>query len=382
MKFYEDTVLQARKHEHLVPGDYYLCERKPDATTVLLLDGVGSGVYANIAAIACGSRLMELMDGGRSLQAACGHVAESMHRARTEEIPFAAFVALRILPSGQFTCYAYENPGPILIHDHNATACPQRFIALKYEMIAESTGTLSAGDRLLLMSDGVTHAGMGGGYATGWGTEGVVGETNAYLRAGRDALKLPAHLLHTAYTLSGKVYWDDTSLAMVTCRPAQALTLLTGPPASRADDGRAVRLFMEAPGKKVICGSTTTEIASRELKRPTSIASMDISPGSPPEYKMEGIDLITEGAVTLNQAMNLLEEADEIDFSQSDSPVFKLCQLLLEADAIAFLVGGGYNQGHDDPLFQQLGVKPRRRVVRRMAEFLKAKGKEVSVRRL
>ncbi len=381
MKFFEDTVLQARKRRHLVCGDFYLCSRSPSGTVAILCDGVGSGVYANVAAITCGNRLMEMVRGGRSLRSACGQVAESMNRARTEDSPFAAFVAMRILPGGQFTCYAYENPGPIFIRGDSATAIKQQMIALKYEMIAESTGMLEDGDSVLLCSDGITHAGLGGGFATGWGTEGVVGEINAYLR--RDGLrqKLLTRVLHTAFMISGKAYWDDTSLAMITCRPAQELCLLTGPPSSRQDDKRILSMFDQMPGKKVICGSTTTDIAARMLGRPAKMVTKDVSLDSPPEYQMQGIDLVTEGAVTLNQAMNLLEA--DVDLTVGDSPVFRLCRMLVAADAITLIVGGGYNKEQsEDSLLRQLGVKPRQRIVERLAEHLNERGKLVSVRKV
>lgn len=379
MKFFEDITLQARKRRHLVCGDFYLCERTEDATVMLLCDGIGSGVYANVAAITCGNRLMELLRGGRSLRSACEHVAESMNRARTEEMPFAAFVALRILPGGQFTAYAYENPGPVVIRGGLATACPQTHIALKYEVIAESTGVLEMGDGLLLCSDGLTHAGLGGGFATGWEIEGVVREINAFYRQDNSPDRLLSRLLRTSYNISGKAYWDDTSLALVTCRPANALAVLTGPPALRKDDADAVALFESLPGRKVICGSTTTDIASRALGRPAKLVTMDVAPDRPPEYRMEGIDLITEGAVTLNQAMNLLEE--DIDAHAADSPVFRLVDLLLTSDAVTFLVGGGYNaEQSEDHLFQQLGVKPRQRIVKRLASYLRERGKLVTIR--
>ncbi len=379
MKFVEDAVLQARKNRHFVCGDFYLCTRMLTGTVAVLCDGIGSGVYANVSAISCGNRLMALLESGLSLRAAAGQVAESMNRARTEDAPFAAFVALRILPGGHFTAYAYENPGPILIRNGTATPLKQQFIALKYEIIAESAGILGEGDSVLLMTDGVTHAGLGGGFATGWGIDGVAGEINAYFRQGGAPHALLPRVLRTAYMISGRAYWDDTSLALLTCREANELTVLTGPPASRADDRRVLEQFITAPGRKAICGSTTTDIAARVLERPAKIVSMDISPDSPPEYRMDGVDLVTEGAVTLNQALNLLES--DVDLTAGESPVFRLCRLLLDADAVTLLVGGGFNAAQtEDSLLRQLGVKPRQRVVERIAEFLREKGKLVVVR--
>lgn len=378
MKFFEDTVLQACKRRHSVCGDHYLCERTADATSIVLCDGVGSGVYASTAAIACASRLMELIRSGWPPRVAAERVAESMNRARTEEMPFSAFSIARILPGGQFTVYSYENPGPVWIRGGLAQALPTQYIALKYEMIAECSGMLMEGDRLLLCTDGVTHAGLGGGYAVGWELSGLVGEINAFLREGGEPDRLLSRVMRTIQNISGGVLGDDTSLALVECRSAKQLTVLTGPPKHRADDRRVAMLLANADGKKAVCGSSTAEITARELGRKARMVSMDVSLGTPPEYEMEGIDLITEGAVTLNQAMNLLEE--RIDLSVQDTAVFKLCRLFLEADSISFLVGRGLNaEQAQDPLLRQLGIKPRQRVVEALASALRERGKLVTV---
>lgn len=381
MKYIKDTLAQAYKDHHRVCGDHYVCERTDKATLMVLCDGVGSGVYANVAAITCAARLSELMREGRTLRTAAMRVAESMNRARTEEMPFSAFTVLRILPSGHFACYAYENPGPILIRNGTAEALTQTFVALRYEIIAESSGMLAEGDSLLICTDGVTHAGLGGGYAVGWELPGVVQEINSYFVQGGALDRLPFRLLKTVNQISGRAFWDDTSIAMATCRKAKTLTVLTGPPENRADDRRAATMLAEAEGKRAICGSSTAEIAARELGRRVRMLSMDVSFGSPPEYGMDGIDLITEGAVTLNQAMNLLLES--IDLTLKDTAVFKLCRLMLEADMVTFLVGKGLNIDQDeDPLLRQLGVKPRSRIVEELAEHLRSVGKGVRIVRV
>jgi len=302
-----------------------------------------------------------------------------MNRARTQEMPFSAFVALRVLASGHFTCYAFENPGPICIQGGKAEVLPQRDIVLRHERIAESIGSLAEGDTLLLCSDGVTHAGLGAGYVTGWELPGIAQEMNAYLKQGGEESRLLPRIMNTVKAISGRAFWDDATLLTLRSRKANQLTLWTGPPENRADDHRLARLFDEAGGQKVICGSTTSEIAARELARRVRMLHMDIETGSPPEYQMEGADLITEGAVTLNQAMRLLEE--KVDLSLRDTAVFKLCRLLQAADTVTFLLGTATNIGQErDPLLRQLGVKPRRRIVQELQELLKEMGKLVTVK--
>ena len=173
MNFYADFLCQEIKAGCSVCGDHCLCERNESGTAYVLCDGIGSGIYANIAAITCAERLMELQRCGVSPRAASEMVAESMRRAREENVPFSAFSAANILPDGHFTVYAYEAPAPILIHDAAAKTLAGRVYTAGYEVISEFVGKLENGDALILSSDGVTQSGMGHGYGFGIGSEGV-----------------------------------------------------------------------------------------------------------------------------------------------------------------------------------------------------------------
>jgi hypothetical protein len=74
------------------------------------------------------------------------------------------------------------------------------------------------------------------------------------------------------------------------------LVVLTGPPALRSKDREIVDKFMGTPGLHVVAGSTTADIVARELGREVKLVNQGMSFGSPPEYKIEGIDLVTERA--------------------------------------------------------------------------------------
>ena len=379
MKYYFDLLRQQNKNGQIVCGDCYLARRTPEYAVFVLCDGIGSGVYANIAAITCANRLQTLIGGDLSLKACCEMVAESMHRARTENIPFAAFSALRVLYGGQFNLYSYEAPQPLLIRDGKAAVLEQQFSTVKYEMIAESSGVLSEGDTLLLLSDGATQAGLGMGYPMGWGSDGIRDASNRLLERETPLPLLADALMEQALSISGGVYHDDTSIAMVTCGRASELCILTGPPTRREQDADIVETLMNTGGAKVVCGSSTSDLVARELKREVRLEHISTGFSDPPEYAIDGIDLITEGAITLNQAMNLLEE--DVDENLGASAVFRLIGFLKHADVITFLIGGAVNNAHADPLFIQVGIQPRAAVVRRMIDYLRQHGKLVIVKR-
>ena len=175
--------------------------------------------------------------------------------------------------------------------------------------------------------------------------------------------------------ISGKNHEDDTTLALIHCRQANQLTLLSGPPSKQSLDKSYIENFISMPGKKVVCGSTTTDIVARELKREVKTISIGNSFGEPPEYAMEGIDLVCEGAITLNQVYNIIDEPRE---RLSDASVVeRLCLMFKDADVINLMVGNAVNVAHDDLIFKQIGVHVRRATLEQIIIKLKKMGKLV-----
>lgn len=373
MMFFEDFICQRIKKAHLVCGDYSICERTEAGMLYILCDGIGSGVYANISAITCASRILHQFLDGVPIRLAGEKAAVSMHRARKEDVPFSSFSAVNILPSGKFTVYSYESPIPIVIKDNHATVLSPRYYTAEYEVIAEVSGSLGIGDSLLVFTDGVSQSGMGRGFGLGIGSDGVRDFINRNLKQDDDINLLPSRVMGMCKKISGGFYEDDTTIALIHTREAKELTLLTGPPSKQSMDKNYVADFMQMPGKKVICGSTTIEILSRELGLDARVLSLGTSFGEPPEYQIDGVDMATEGAVTLNQVYNILDEP-EAHLDES-SVVERLCLMLKRADVIHMMIGNSQNTAHQDLIFKQVGVRVRKATVQQIAEKLSAEGK-------
>lgn len=374
--YVQDSVGQVRKHRHNVCGDHFLCHRTFHETFFILCDGIGSGVRANIAATMCAHRLLHLLSHGIPLSRASERVVSMMHRARTEVgIPFAAFSIAHILNHGQYTVISYESPAPLLVSRGVAESLPQSFLTRGHEVVAESGGHLRPGEALVLMTDGVTQAGLGRVKGTGWGEERVVAEINAILRRGVRPERLPEPILEQARVLSGGAHGDDTTLAVLSCRQAEVLNLLTGPPRIKGADREFVEQFLAQEGCKVVCGSTTADIVARVTGQPLKVLELSTSFASPPTYQIPGIDLVTEGAVTLNQIYNILEE--DLEDYQGGSCVGQICRMMRSADMIRLFVGGARNLGNQGLEFKQLGVLPRSLIVNLLVEKLRKMGKVI-----
>jgi hypothetical protein len=374
----EVVIAQSAKRTGKVCGDYVVVDRTQEATTTIVADGIGTGIKARVAAVMCASRLLELIRLGFSLREACNKLVDTMHEARTTDIPFSAFSVCRILNNGHATIISYEIPPPILINNRLAAYLPkQHFVSMGLEMVGEVSCVLEFGDGIVLMSDGVSQAGLGAQYRMGWGAQGASDFINGCLAKGNDMKEIPENILAKVKDISGATYGDDVTCVVLSCHEAKTLNVLTGPPGNKAHDATVIKEFMTTKGLKVICGSTTAELVARTNGVKISINEISNAYHKPPSYEIPDIDLATEGAITLNQVYNILEEsAGNLD---NDSSVSKLYGMFHSCDTINFVVGTATNPGHENIIFRQMGVFPREVIVQLLADKLKKIGKLVSL---
>jgi hypothetical protein len=253
---------------------------------------------------------------------------------------------------------------------------PQRSETVDQALTTEANCFLAPGEALLVCSDGITQAGLGRGLPRGWQAEGVARFADDHLAAGGALAELPDAVHREARQLWGRQAGDDCTVVGAIARPGRAVALFTGPPARREQDLEIVRRFLALPGPKVVCGGTTATLLGRVLKRKVEV--VDDEPGlAPPSYRIHGLDLVTEGAVTLNQVYNILGE--EPRTWGPASPVTELAELLRSADRVEILLGTARNPAAGDIVFRQLGVLGRETIVRLLAEKLQAAGKLVVI---
>lgn len=367
---------QRAKHPGAPCGDATDCRRGLDGAMFACVDGIGSGMRARIAAQMCLARLLELMRQEMSLRQAAASVAASMQKLRDPQKPFAAFSVGRIRPDGMATVLAYEAPPPLFVGRREASVLSGRPIESPGTLVHEYLVQLDAGDGLMLMSDGITQAGIGGTWPDGWQASRVAQFVTHCLNQNIALRELPERILRQALQFSDRGR-DDCTAALAYCRRGVILNLFTGPPADRARDAEAVRRWLDAPGLKVVCGGTTAEIVARQLGVPLTIEPHPTSLIAPPRYELPQIDLVTEGAVTLNQAYNLIDE-DPTELRE-DSGVSELVSLLNAADRINIYLGRAENAAAGDISFRQQGIVTRRRLIPLLAERLRAAGKMVVV---
>ena len=375
----DTEVAQSPKHEGQPCGDMVYCERDEYGTCLMVADGIGSGIKARIAAQMCVSRLRELIRLGSSFHGAFEALAQVMQGWRSPEKPFAAFSMARIRTDGQASILCYEAPHPVFISHKHSSSFVFHPLQLGGAVAEEASCLFQPGDALLMMSDGITQAGLGSGLPRGWKTEGVMTFLDSHLMRGGTSTEIAMEVHAKARDL-----WcyggDDCTVLMASCRRGRTVNVFTGPPVSADQDEEIVNAFMDLPGPKIVCGGKTAEVVARESGKRLVLNVKHQSLVAPPGYNIDGFDLVSEGAVTLNQVYNILEEP--IETLEQGSPVTTLCRFLQSADWVNIYAGMAKNSAHGGVTFRQLGVLTRDRIVPLIAEKLRGMGKLVVLKEI
>lgn len=374
----EVNITQTSKKPGNVCGDVAASSRTPEYTLILLADGIGSGVKANIYANMVISRIQRLIENGFSLRHAFNALVTTMHESRGTELPYSVFTIVQVLNNGEATVLSYEMPEAIFVGQYNASVLKRKNLMIKREIKGESNLFLEAGESLILYSDGISNAGVGGNTKLGWNSDEVCCFVNDRIVAGEARFNLGKRVHQQAKDLWGTPCGDDCTVINLVCRKGKIANILTGPPANRSDDKKVIKEFLDLPGIKIVSGATTAKLVAKYLNCQVQINQADSSLIAPPGYSIEGIDLVTEGAVTLNQLYNIFDS--DPTFFEQQSSVTRLYDALIDADRVNFILGSGKNIGHSDIAFKQQGILPRQTIVKLLAEKLVADNRLVQVK--
>lgn len=366
---------QLSKTAGKVCGDVYTHYRDKTSTIVILSDGLGSGIKANIAATMCVTRIKELIKSGYSVRHAFTNLVETMEHARKNDLPYAVFSVARILNDGVATVLTYEMPDPIFISKKYSSILKQRTHTVNNSIIGEAGCYLNPNEGILLMSDGITQSGIGRYYKEGWGSKGVVTFINDFLINGNSKKVLAQQVLSEALTNWKDKLGDDLTTVFINSRRGRVINLFTGPPVDKKKDSIITEKFMNQDGIRIVCGASTAKIVAREINKELNVNDNYASPITPPSYEIEGINLVTEGAVTLTQLYNVWDEDPTL--LDKNNPVTELRNLLDVADKVNIFLGLSDNPADDDISFKQTGILSRKVIIPLLAERLEKEGKLV-----
>ncbi len=388
--FYIEVGSAQRSHAgERICGDVFLSEKVKEEgrVVVVLSDGMGHGVKANLLATLTATMAMNFTKEHKDAQKIAEIIMSTLPVCSERKISYATFTIIDIEKDGQTTILNYDNPDAIIMRADEEFRPEWHTMTIggkgnNAKEIRACTFRLQKEDRMVIMSDGITQSGLGKGkYLLGWGEESVR-EMIAGLIHDQpviSATKLSSMIVNKAHANDEYQAKDDTSVAVVYCREPRRLLICSGPPFDKEKDKELAEIVQSFDGKKILCGGTTADIISRELDMPIEDNLEFDDPDLPPISLMKGIDLVTEGILTLSKTAGLLK-----DYGPSSElgkgPADLIVKQILESDEIHFLAGTAINIAHQDPSLP-VELEIRRSVIKKIAGTLEERFlKEVSVR--
>lgn len=366
-------------------GDHVdIVEQNEDSTVIVLADGLGSGVKASILSTLTSKIISTMMAAGLPLEECVSTIAATLPVCSVRGVAYSTFTIMHIKDNETAEIIQYDNPHVILIRDNVSCDYPKTEMNIDGKRIYKSTVKLCENDIFIAMSDGCPHAGIGTAFNFGWKQEDIAAFMETISHCGYTAKTLSTILVDECNKLYGNRPGDDTTACIVKIRKREPMNMLFGPPSNRSDCDRMMSLFFSKEGKHIICGGTTSSIAAKylgkTLKPSLNFERSDI----PPIAEIDGVDLVTEGVITVNRVLEYAkdyldknESYEQWNFKRDGASLISRL-LFEEATDINFYVGRAINPAHQNPDLP-INFSIKMNLVEELSACLRQMGKRIKV---
>lgn len=366
-------------------GDHVdVVEQGEDSTVIVLADGLGSGVKASILSTLTSKIISTMMAEGLPLEECVSTIAATLPVCSVRGVAYSTFTIMHIKNNETADIIQYDNPHVILIRDFKNFDYPKTEMMIDGKRIFKTTIKLCEDDIFIAMSDGCPHAGIGTAFNFGWKREDIADFMESISGCGYTAKTLSTILVDECNKLYGGKPGDDATACIVRIRKREQVNMLFGPPSNRSDCDRMMSLFFSKEGKHIICGGTTSSIAAKYLGKPLVPSLKFEQSDVPPIAAIEGVDLVTEGVITVNRvleyAKDYLDKNENYEHWSFNRDGASLISRLLfeEATDINFYVGRAVNPAHQNPDLP-INFNIKMNLVEELSACLKKMGKRIKV---
>lgn len=360
---------------------------------LILADGMGSGVKANILASLTSRILATMFREGATIDECLETILATLPICQERHVAYCTFTVLQVNDDNSAYLVEYDNPDTILIRNGEITELERTRRTIEGKDIQESRFTVQDGDVYVIMSDGCLYASSGLKLNLNW-------DRNRLAKIAKNSARICPYSKRIAFDIvqaCDDQYWgqpgDDTTAAVMRVSTPHTLKLFTGPPVHKEDDEAVVRYLMQDDenGKdctRIVCGGTSAKIVSRVLKKPIESVKQEPHPEIPPYDSIAGIDLVTEGVLTLNKVIRMLKPCvsgqpldesffEELDLDNGASLI--ATALFEDCSHLELLIGQAINEAYENPEISS-DLATRSHLTTELANTAKALGKTVTVK--
>ena len=366
-------------------GDHVdIVEQSENSTVIVLADGLGSGVKASILSTLTSKIISTMMAEGLSLEECVSTIAATLPICSVRGVAYSTFTIIHLINNETAELIQYDNPHVILLRNGKNYDYQKNELNINGKQIYKSVISLQENDIFVAMSDGCPHAGIGLAYNFGWKREDIIEFMETFADIGYTAKTLSTMLIDECNKQYGFHPGDDATACIVRIRKREPMNLLFGPPRNRDDCDRMMSLFFSKEGKHIVCGGTTSTVVARYLHKELRPSLNFVADDIPPTAEIEGVDLVTEGVITVNKVLSYAQDylKDNETYSQwayKQDGASQIARLLFEeATDINFFVGRAINPAHQNPDLP-INFSIKMNLVKDLCDCLQKMGKRVKV---
>ena len=366
-------------------GDHVdIIEQNENSTVIVLADGLGSGVKASILSTLTSKIISTMMAEGLPLEECVSTIAATLPICSVRGVAYSTFTIIHLIRNSIAELIQYDNPQVLLLRNGQNYDYPKSELNIDGKKIYQSQIALQENDLFIAMSDGCPHAGIGLAFNFGWKVADIADFMLTVADVGYTAKTLSTMLVDECNRLYGGKPGDDATACVIRIRKREPMNILFGPPRHRDDCDRMMSLFFSKEGKHIVCGGTTSSIAAKYLGKPLKPSLNFERSDVPPTAEIEGVDLVTEGVITINKvieyAKDTLGQNEKYEqWSTGRDGASMICRLLFEeATDINFFVGRAVNPAHQTPDLP-INFNIKMNLVEELSTCLKQMGKRIKV---
>ena len=383
MKYFIDDGYVSLNHvgEELC-GDKVEIVRKKEGTTIVLADGLGSGVKANILATLTSKLLCLMIANGVDIEECIASVISTLPVCQVRKVAYSTFTLIHLDNEGKGYIFEFDNPPLIYLRDGKRISLNREKKEIMDKTVYYSLIDAKENDCIVICSDGAPHAGIGKTMNLGWSIDDIVTYLESNYKKDLSAIEIASLIGDACSSLYMDEPGDDTTIACLKLVTPVKVNLLVGPPMNKDDDEKIASNFMNLEGYKIVCGGTTSKIIAKYLNKEI-IPSLDYySKDVPPIATIDGLDLVTEGVITLGKVLEVtkrylnIKEVRNKSLNGKDGATRIANFILKRASHVNLFVGTTLNPAHKD---LPIDISMKMKIVENLKETLENCGKIVTI---
>lgn len=315
----------------------------------VLSDGMGSGVKANILATLTSKIAITMLKEGMKIEDVVDTIIQTLPICAQNKIAYSTFTMIKVAKDGVAYIVEFDNPTVFFMRGKEIIPLDWNNRTIHNKQIRECKIQLVERDRILLISDGVEFAGSRKTLNNSWKWKDIANHLLKFTNENMNAKAITNNLLGVCNQLYFFEPGDDTTVATIKVSNDSKAVLFSGPPINKKQDKDIVYKIMGSAGKKIVCGGTTANIVARELNVKYISSTEIIDKDVPPLGYIEGIDLVTEGVLTLRKSCEILGKlltTNDDSFLHKNKDAATLLSRMLYEDCIhiKIIIGRSINK--------------------------------------